>query len=79
MYFLGPTIKVPSKKRVKEWTKLHDEVLAFRRYLIHDSSVRKVKAKHLLEKEIQKIRARASTRGRDKLVKELQNRLNKYT
>ena len=79
MYFLGPTIKVPSKKRVKEWTKLHDEVFAFRRYLIHDSGVRKVKAKHLLEKEIQKIRARASTRGRDKLVKELQNRLNKYT
>ena len=79
MYFLGPTIKVPSKKKVKEWTKLHEAVFAFRRCLIHDSSVRKVKSKHLLEKEIQKIRARAPNRERDKLIKELQNSLNKYT
>lgn len=79
MYFLGPTIQIPSKSKPKEWAKLYSALVEFRQNFAKRSDIGKVKLKHKLEKAIHELEQRGDNKERQKVIKEYEERIHKYT
>jgi hypothetical protein len=79
MYFLGPTIKIPPKSKVKEWKLLYFEVMALRLDLDRYSRIHKVKMKHAIERSVEELQNRGVNKERARLIKQYEKQLQKYT
>ncbi|QQX82236.1 hypothetical protein JK628_10730 [Shewanella sp. KX20019] len=79
MRFLGPTIKIPAKNKIKEWKKLYTETLNLRQDLAKYDQVFKVKMKHSIEKQIEELKSRIPDKERDKLIRSYEKEMEKYT
>ena len=75
MQFIGPSIKVSPKRKVKEWRQLQYAIAAFRRELFQQQHKRVVVEKHQVEKEVQKLKARPLNKERSKLIRAYEEEL----
>jgi len=79
MRFLGPTIKIPAKNKIKEWKRLYTETFSLRQDLAKYDQVFKVKMKHSIEKQIEELKSRKQDKERDKLILSYEKEVEKYT
>jgi len=79
MLFLGPTIKIPPKSKTKLWAKLYREVLLLRQDIAKYKEISRVKNKHAIEKTIESLNLRTPNKDRERLIKEYEKHLRKYT
>jgi len=72
MYCLGYKVKAPRKLDVRGWRKLHldcrERVLASS----DQQAVQRVRVVHAAEREIARLRALGSAKGRQKIIRELE-------
>ncbi|WP_444902032.1 hypothetical protein ACJJIG_02740 [Microbulbifer sp. SSSA007] len=79
MKFIGPTIRVPAKRKIKEWQQLREEILAFRQDYFRERRALMVEAVHEAKKNIEKLKRRPFNKEREKLIREYERNLAKYT
>jgi len=75
MRFIGPSIKVPPKRKDKEWKNLENEILQFRIDHYQEVQKQEVAERHNIEKRIQELKSRPPNVERDRLIKEAEKRL----
>lgn len=74
--FLGPTIEIPPKRHVKRWRLLELGVLRARAGHVERRARAATAAKHELERTIRALRQRKPTRDRDRLLRNLEAKLD---
>ena len=79
MRFIGPTIQVPPKSKLKEWKQLEDEIIVLRLELQKRKDKQNVGRRHVLEKRIQELRSRPENASRNRLIKEHEQAIEKLT
>ena len=73
--WIGVKIPVPPKKDIKAWESLKQQLLNEESSLIEENKIEKIKRKHELEKEIQKLELKPENSGRLSLIKQLKREL----
>ncbi|QBG34440.1 hypothetical protein [Litorilituus sediminis] len=73
--YLGYKIPVPPKSKPKEWKKLQEQLASEAREYERDIFKAKVRNRHDLEQELEKLKALPSNIGRQSLIKQLEKRL----
>ncbi len=74
-FFIGPSIKVPPKAKIKEWQKLFNQIFSFRQAYQENLHKQRVFAKHVLEKEILKLKSRPTNYQRNRLISKYEKEL----
>ena len=78
MKFLGPSIKVPAKKKVKAWKDLEKRIQEFRLRLAEAEAKDNIASKHRLEKRIFSLQRRSYNRERRRLITDYNKKLTKF-
>lgn len=73
--YIGPRFEVPSKRAVKSWNRLREEINQLRSQQRDYLHRRGVRTKHKLERQLADLRALTPSPERDLQIKELEARL----
>ncbi len=79
VYFIGPSIKVPPKRKIKAWKDLHKSIFSIRQEYQIQLAKQSVRVRHRLEKEMANLKAKPENKERARLIKEYSNELRENT
>ena len=79
MIFIGPSFKVPPKRKGKEWEDLRNKIDQFRKQTDLDLKIKSTNTKHEIEKEIEKLKQKPDNKDRMHLVQILERRLRELS
>jgi hypothetical protein len=73
---LGPSIAIPPKRETEGWQRLEAKTMKFRLDYTEWRKKATTREKHDLEHRIRDLKSRATSLGRDQLIKELEEKLS---